>query len=402
MTHLLDITLKDLTQILRDRKVFMFLLIMPIGFTLLFGFAFGGSNNSAESDPRPPVGYLDQDGSTLSYELTSLLQESSVIALVSDAEKTPADLQTAVAKGNLAAAVIVPAGYGESALAGKAEKLIIFTQNSNTATLTVQAEVAAALKRILNATHAARIVTANNPAQFDTAFAETLAAWQNPPVRLRIRETGAIATEEEAPANPMAGFTHTAPGMMIQFAIAGLLTAAQVLVAERKNRCLPRMLTTSVKQAQILLGHYLAIFVLIFAQFIVLLTFGQLFLQVNYLSQPLATLLIAFTTALCISALGLLIGVLAKSEEQAVAFSLIPMFIFSGLGGAWMPLEFTGPVFQAVGHASPVAWAMDGFKNITVRGFGLESAWLPALALVGYAITFLLIAAWRFRFETQH
>jgi ABC-2 type transport system permease protein len=401
MTHLLDITLKDLTQILRDRKVFMFLLIMPIGFTLLFGFAFGGSNNSAESDPRPPVGYLDQDGSVISQKLTGLLQESSVIALVSDAEKTPADLQAAVAKGDLAIAVIVPAGYGEALLAGNTEKLTVFTQNSNTATLTAQAEIAAALKRILNAAQAARIVTAENPAQFDAAFADTLAAWQNPPVSLRIRETGAIAIEEEAPANPMAGYSHTAPGMMIQFAIAGLLTAAQVLVVERKNRCLPRMLTTSVSKLQILLGHYLAIFTLIFAQFLLLITFGQIVLKVNYLSQPLATLLVAFATAMCISALGLLIGVLAKSEEQAVAFSLIPMFVFSGLGGAWMPLEFTGPVFQTIGHASPVAWAMDGFKNITVRGFGLESVWMPALALVGYAALFLLVGAWRFRFETR-
>ena len=44
MNRIFDITLKDLTQILRDRKTFMFLLLMPIAFTLLFGLAFGGSN----------------------------------------------------------------------------------------------------------------------------------------------------------------------------------------------------------------------------------------------------------------------------------------------------------------------------------------------------------------------
>jgi len=42
-----------------------------------------------------------------------------------------------------------------------------------------------------------------------------------------------------------------------------------------------------------------------------------------------------------------------------------------------MPLEATSSTFQAIGHISPVAWAMDGFKNIILRGQGVESALLP-------------------------
>jgi ABC-type multidrug transport system permease subunit len=57
-----------------------------------------------------------------------------------------------------------------------------------------------------------------------------------------------------------------------------------------------------------------------------------------------------------------------------------------------VPLEVTGATFQTIGHLSPVAWAMDGFKNITVRGFGLESILLPAGALAGYAVLFFALA----------
>jgi len=91
-----------------------------------------------------------------------------------------------------------------------------------------------------------------------------------------------------------------------------------------------------------------------------------------------------------------LIGILAKSNEQATIFALIPMFVLSGLGGAWVPLEVTGATFQAIGHLSPVAWAMDGFENITSRGLGFNSVLLPALALAGYAFLFFWLAAWRF------
>ena len=43
--------------------------------------------------------------------------------------------------------------------------------------------------------------------------------------------------------------------MMLQFGLAGLISAAQVLVSERKSRCLQRLLTTPLQRYQILLGH---------------------------------------------------------------------------------------------------------------------------------------------------
>jgi ABC-2 type transport system permease protein len=170
-----------------------------------------------------------------------------------------------------------------------------------------------------------------------------------------------------------------------------------VIVNERKTRSLQRLLTTATRRSHILLGHYLAIFTLILTQFLILILFGQLILKIDYLRLPGATLLVALTSSMCIAALGLLIGTLAKSEEQAIAFSLIPMFLFAGLGGAWVPLEYTGSTFQAIGHVTPVAWAMDGFENIAVRGMGFSSIITPAAALTGYALLFFLLAAWRFR-----
>ena len=58
--RIIDLALKDLRQITRDRKSFLFLLIMPIAFTLLFGYAFGGNSTA---DPRLPIGLVDEDGS---------------------------------------------------------------------------------------------------------------------------------------------------------------------------------------------------------------------------------------------------------------------------------------------------------------------------------------------------
>jgi ABC-2 type transport system permease protein len=226
---------------------------------------------------------------------------------------------------------------------------------------------------------------------FDYVFEKSLSAWEEPPIA--ITETTSLAIKQ---ANgKSSALAHTAPGMMLQFAIAGLLTAAQIIVSERKSRTLQRLLTTATRRIHIVLGHYLALLILILTQFLILIVFGQFALNVDYLRVPLATLLVALNAALCVSALGLLIGILARSEEQAIVFSLVPMFVFSGLGGAWVPLEVTGATFRAIGHLTPVAWGMDGFENIVARGLGFESVLLPAAALFGYAVLFFGLAVWR-------
>jgi ABC-2 type transport system permease protein len=393
MKRILDITLKDLTELTRNWMTFLFLLGMPIVFTLLFGFAFSGAGK-APADPRLPVGVLDLDGNDLSAALIDLLNGSTVLRPVTDPEATAADLERQVAGQDLAAAVVIPAGYGAAARTGTPIALTSFIDPSSLAGMSVQGDLLTISTRLMNAVRTARITVtvSGDAADFEPALAEALAAWQDPPVH--VEDTTVIPSTTQAEGN---AFSHSAPGMMLQFAIAGLLTAAQVMVNERRNRCLQRILTTSTTRFQILIGHYLGIVLLLLAQFLLLIVFGQLVLKLDYFRHAGATLLLALTAALCIGGLGLLIGVLAKSEEQAIMFSLLPMFILSALGGAWVPLEVTGPAFQAIGHVSPVAWALDGFQNILSRGLGLEAALLPAAALMGYALLFVLLAVWRFR-----
>jgi ABC-2 type transport system permease protein len=393
MIRILDIALKDLMQLMRDFKTFMFLLLMPILFTFLFGYAFGGFGGGGASDSRLPVGVINQDDRWISDSLQDLIADSDVIRIEANPSWSASDLDFMVAEGDLAAGVIIPGGYSKALLADKSAQLIVIADTGATAWTTIEAELLTLASRLDGAVRSATIMEnlAGERIPFKYGFEQTLEAWDNPPIAIVETTSSALTDADEG----IEALAHTAPGMMLQFAIAGLLTAATVVVNERKSRTLQRLLTTAARRVHILLGHYLAIFILIFTQFMVLISFGQYILKINYLRVPEATLLVAFTAALCIAALGLLIGVLARSEEQAITFSLIPMFVLSGLGGAWVPLEVTGETFAAIGHISPVAWAMDGFKNIAVRGFGFESVLVPAAALAGYAALFFILSVWR-------
>ena len=414
--RVMDLVIKDLTELVRDWKAALFLVIMPIAFTLMFGFAFGGSGGG-QQDPRLPVGLIDQDssgsssqdGGRLSASLHSLLEASDAIrpVVLEGRDAGPASAEKQVQDEDLAAVVIVPAGYSDRLLAGDPIRLTAVVDEGKPAGLTAQGEIQAATQRLAGAVETARLSAQAFEAQ--TPFADTAArqqflaeaidralqAWQDPPLTVAVTEA---SVEKKGETILQSGFSHTSPSMMVQFAIAGLTSAAGILVLERKSRALRRLLTTAISRTEIILGHYLAMLVMILGQFVILIAFGQL-LGVPYMRQPLAILLVMVATAAWTAALGLLIGVLAKTEEQVITFSLIPMFILAGMGGAWMPLEYTGKAFQAIGHVLPTAWAMDGFENIVVRGLGFGSVLLPAAIMLAYAVGLFALAVWRFRFE---
>jgi ABC-2 type transport system permease protein len=297
----------------------------------------------------------------------------------------------------LAAVLIIPPRYGRNLLSGKRSKLELVGDTNSTSGMGIESEVLSSAIRLENAVRTGLIMeeVLGERTPFDYILKEALLKWDDPPISVHDTTSSLLPKTD----NSRAAMAHTSPGMMLQFAIASLLTAAQIIVTERKSRVLQRMLTTSTARGTILGGHFMAIFTLIGGQFVALILFGQFVLGVSYLRMPLATLLVALSAAVCIAGLGLLIGTVARSQEQAITFSIVPMFVLSGLGGAWVPLEMTGRDFQILGHLSPIAWAMDGFKAVSIRGLGLESVLLPAGALLGYGALFFTLAWRRFRRE---
>ena len=402
----IDLALKDLTQIVRDRKTALFTVVMPIAFTVFFGVALSGLN----SDPRLPVGWVNLDESgALAAALYATLQASDTVRLVELPPQDADKLDEQVRGEKLAAAVMAPAGFSARALAGEDIPLTTIVLPGSLAGQTAQTALSAGVRRTLGAVEVARLTTEAYAAQrpFPDAAAREAAAqqaldsattaWRQPP--LVIESGTAMGSDAAAQANRSNSFLQSSPGMIVQFAIFGLVTSAMTLMLERKSKALQRLMTTPIRRAEVIGGHTLAMFTVGFAQTLLLVALGQLFLGVNYLREPLGTLLVMAALALWVACLGLFIGAISKAEEGVVMWALIAMFLFAALGGAWFPLDVAGQAFATIGRLTPAAWAMDGFQNVVVRGLGVSSVLLPVMVLLLYAAGFFGLALWRFRFE---
>ena len=101
---------------------------------------------------------------------------------------------------------------------------------------------------------------------------------------------------------------------------------------------------------------------------------------------------------LCITSVTFAIAPVLRSEGQAGVVNQLLALTFAALGGAWWPLEIVPDFMQRLGHLTPVAWAMDAFRQLIFFGGGL-AAIAPDLAVLGVASAVLfLVGIWRFRY----
>ena len=175
----LDLALKDLNQILRDWRSGLFLVVMPLLFTLFFGFVFGGlSQPKTQVDPRMPVGLVDRDLGTLAADLKTLMENSEVLRPVILGEEKAKQANILVKKGELAAVVFIPARYTDQLFADQPLKLEVILDQSQPAAQTVSRALETVTGRLLGAVEAAHIsASAIKQTDVQEGIAQAIAAW---------------------------------------------------------------------------------------------------------------------------------------------------------------------------------------------------------------------------------
>ena len=108
MKHIYPIIIKDLQQYTRNVQMIVFLFVMPIAFTLLFGVVFSGSG----TDPgiQWNLGVANQDAGSTGTQLIELLEADDSLSITFVAGEE-AELRTLVENGDYTAILVIPEDY---------------------------------------------------------------------------------------------------------------------------------------------------------------------------------------------------------------------------------------------------------------------------------------------------
>src|SRR5690606_27064236 len=73
---------------------------------------------------------------------------------------------------------------------------------------------------------------------------------------------------------------------------------------------------------------------------------------------------VALFSGLAAIGLGLLLGTIARTQEQAAPFGSTLVVMLAALGGVWVPVFVMPKVMQIISKISPMNWGLEAFYDV--------------------------------------
>ena len=160
-----------------------------------------------------------------------------------------------------------------------------------------------------------------------------------------------------------------------------------------------RLRASPLTTPELMAGKSIVPIMTISLQITVLLGAGILFFGLRLLGSLAAFVAVAAALVLMEVALGFMLLSVCRSVLQLNALSNAGAMLFGGLGGAITPVEFLPGWAQAIAPFTPAYWAMQGFREVTLKPGGLADVAVPLLVLAGFTVAFAVVAVLRFQVE---
>lgn len=361
------IAANDIKLTVKDKMFFFWFLIFPILFAVLMGLAFPESSPQAQ---KALINVFDFDKSFLSQKLIEELKSDKyeIKVLENESEK---EIRT----------LIIPDGFAADVIAGKKVDLVLEKDEESN----IQASQAAyshILKAVINMlTRIVKIKPENEEGlrlNYSQAEVKRL-------VSLRSELAGKLKTIPS-------GFNHTIPAVSVMFILfTVLMYGGIILLQERRDGQLERMILCPATFASIIGGKWLSRIILGMGQITILFIAGKLLFKTYYGNSWGGIFLIALFFSGAISGLSVFLGSIIHKEESLIVVNILVANVLAALGGCWFPLEVIPPGIRIVSFSLPTGWAMDAFHKLIFFGYGFHSIMLNIAVLAGYTLLFLFL-----------
>ena len=437
MTALIALVRKDLILYINDKRALMMHLLMPVVLAAFFGSLFGGGSEAKTSKIEVGLVLLDQSDS--GKKIAAGLRADSALKIT---ELSDAEAQDRVRHGKLSVAVVIPAGFGDSAgdalFSGhdKPELPVYYDPSQSTMLAMVKGLLTQQVMQVTSAAvinpkgnqttekqlAALRASSAHDPEQAQLSdFLTSLKKYQDQRAAADAeREAAAKAAGQPAPAaapvgmsvpytthdQPLSsgpkynGYAHSFAGMGVQFILfMGIDMGIGILLARRMG-IWNRLLAAPVSLTTVLMGRAASGAIIAMGLMCAMFMCAMLIFKVQ-IGSLAGFLGMAASFSLMTAAFGLLVAAFGKTPEAARGIAVFATLIMVMLGGAWVPSFIFPEWVQQITLVVPTRWAVDGFDAVTWRGLGLEGVLKPIAVLLGFALVFGGLAIWKFRHEQQ-
>jgi ABC-2 type transport system permease protein len=374
-------------ELRRDHRSLALLFVAPVVLTGLLAFILRGQG---ALDTRAAVIDLDGAAGFAVAQAIGLAAEDSGI-VHTDLSLTDEEAgRQAIRDGEVDVVVVIPAAFVEDRLAGNTPALRLITSGVN------PGADAGHLGAVRGAIAAAAAALAGPGGAASVPGIEHQTVYGSPE------------------ADFVDSFAPVFIGFFAYFFVF-ILTGVSFL-RERVGGTLERLLATPITRAEIVLGYSLGFGLFATIQVAVVLTWSLGWLAVGALGPlpaftiglgvPVAgspLLAYAMTLLLALGAVNLAIflSTYARTELQIIQFIPIVIVPQGFLSGILFPVDTLPSILQPVARVLPLTYAVEGLREVMIKGADLASrtVQLDLLVLAGIAVFFVVLAAGTIRRE---
>jgi ABC-type multidrug transport system permease subunit len=425
-----DIALKDIRRSLRSAMGLVFMFVIPLLVTGMFYFMFGNIASQGDFDlPQTSVviANLDKGGPRLqagSENLPGDIQADTLGELVVEVLRSEdlADLlnvslapnaesaRAAVDNQDAQVAIIIPVDfsrqfadlYGQAAVEFYQDPALTIGPGIVKSILNQFMDRMSAIKIAMDVT--VEQIGTNNPALIGQVIQEILASSTEQSedlsaTLLDVRATQKTAAQAEKSDNPLVAMIGPIMGgMMIFYAFYTGTATAESILREEEERTLPRLFTTPTPQSTILSGKFLAVFLTVMVQVVVLLVAARLIFRIQW-GELIPVALMVAGVVFVASSTGIFINSLLKNTKQGgVIFG--GFLTVTGMIGMISIFAMNSPTGARLGNTVsllvPQGWAVRGLLQ-AMNGLPVTDVLLTTLVLLAWSAVFFTIGVWRFK-----
>lgn len=396
---------KEFLLLKRDLGGVIILFIMPLILifvvTLIQDNTFKTVNNA-----KIPILLVNNDKGKVSEEVYTNLEKSEVFTVVTkikDKSLTEADAKEAVFKGKYQLAIVIPEnlssdlqakidqnvnkilssfGMGDSLAKPGAVKNIQHKEVNLYFDPAVQMSFKNAVMSSVDKM-ISQIETKSIYSAFQSQLGEGTEGFQQESF-ITFKEIMPTVGDKEIKPNSV---QHNVPAWTL-FAIFFIVIPLSINIVKEKNQgTFIRLRTNPTSNIILMAGKTITYLVICMIQFYMMVAsavflFPSLGLPaLNVEGNMILMSIVALFSGFAAIGFGILLGTVAKTQEQSAPFGATSAIILAAIGGVWVPVFAMPEFMQIIAKSSPMNWGLDAFYDVLLRHGTLLSI-LPEISLL--------------------
>ena len=369
--RLKQMLIKELIQVVRDKRTRFILIGPPILQMLVFGYAANFEIHNVSTV------VVDLDHSQESRELVSRFTSSpyfNVQAQLNDANQA----HELIDQGKKTLALEIDAGFAQKLRKGTTAPLqvIVDATNSNTA-----------------------LIASSYVSQIALAYAQQ--AQQQRLYRIApqlIEQIPSVQLQPRPWYNPdLRSRWFFVPGVIGSLTTLLVITLTSfAVVREREIGTLEQIMVTPIRPVEFILGKTLPFFLIGLFDALLIGIVGTFWFQIPFRGNILVLLTGAVLFIICMLGMALLISTVSSTQQQAMVtafFVIMPTITFSGFG---FPISAMPQWMQTFSYAIPLRYFLIVLRGTYLKGVGFDILWPQMAAMAGIGFLGLTVAILRF------